>query len=112
MEGMKMMSDAFHGMVRWHRIREDARLVDKTACRRASASRSLLRGGNLNNGANAGGWNLNVNNGLSNSNANYGCRLAAGFLATARRDLLVNSFSHHVLVGWPERTGYNHAVRA
>ncbi len=35
-----------------------------------------MRGGNSNNGGNAGAANVNVNNGLSNTNANYGARLA------------------------------------
>jgi len=33
-------------------------------------------GGNWNNAANAGLWNLNVNNSASNSNSNIGARLA------------------------------------
>ena len=41
------------------------------------SSRSLLRGGYLSHGANAGGWILNVSYGLSYSYAYFGCRLAA-----------------------------------
>lgn len=38
--------------------------------------RCLIRGGNWNNGANAGVFNSNLNNARSNSNANIGGRSA------------------------------------
>jgi hypothetical protein len=37
----------------------------------------VIRGGNSNNGANDGAFYVNVNNDLSNTNANYGGRLAS-----------------------------------
>lgn len=36
----------------------------------------MIRGGNANNGLNCGLGYVNVNNGLSNANANIGCRVA------------------------------------
>lgn len=38
---------------------------------------SVLVGGNLNNGTNAGVWCRNLNNALSNANWNIGARLSA-----------------------------------
>ena len=91
----------------------------KMAHGRMSGSRAGLRGGNLNNGANDGAWYVNVNNGLSNTNANYGCRLSEYMKAkvnsaSMRHHLLVDGFARIVLVGWPERTGriYAHEVAA
>ena len=40
-----------------------------------------LRGGNWNNGANAGVFALNLNNAPSNMNTNVGARCCAGMLA-------------------------------
>ena len=42
----------------------------------AAGARVVYRGGNVNNGANDGGGYVNVNNGLTNANANIGGRLA------------------------------------
>lgn len=42
-----------------------------------SIDRVVYRGNNLNNGANVGLGNVNVNNGLTNSNTNIGARLSA-----------------------------------
>jgi len=42
----------------------------------AAGARVVLRGGNVNNGANDGGGYVNVNNGLANANTNIGGRLA------------------------------------
>jgi len=38
-------------------------------------ARVVYRGGNVNNGANCGLGYVNVNNGLTNQNANIGCRV-------------------------------------
>ncbi len=43
----------------------------------ASGARVVYRGGNANNGSNAGAGYVNVNNGLTNTNANIGSRLYA-----------------------------------
>ena len=40
-------------------------------------ARALFRGGNANNGANAGIGYVNVNNVVGNANTNYGGRLSA-----------------------------------
>lgn len=40
------------------------------------ASRAFIRGGNWNNGSNAGVLTLNLNNSASNSNTNIGFRVA------------------------------------
>ena len=44
---------------------------------KASGARVVYRGGNTNNGGNAGAGYVNVNNGLTNANANIGGRLYA-----------------------------------
>lgn len=47
----------------------------------------VIRGGNLNNGANDGPFYLNLNNGFSNSNWNYGSRLKQCYLEPPSRYL-------------------------
>lgn len=50
---------------------------DVTTSYRYMGSRAfgVVRGGNLNNGANAGPFNVNVNNSFSNANVNNGARV-------------------------------------
>jgi hypothetical protein len=45
-----------------------------------------ISGGNWNNSANAGVWNLNWNNGRGNSNDNIGFRSDSGLPRTAQAD--------------------------
>lgn len=47
-------------------------MVNVASCR----ARALFRGGNANNGANAGLFYVNVNNGVGYSNTNIGGRLS------------------------------------
>lgn len=72
-----------------------------------------LRGGNLNNGLNDGAWYVNVNNALSNSNANNGCRLSTYlrqfYSGSICHHLLVNRFALMMLVVWRELIGRAYA---
>ena len=49
---------------------------DQLYCNNSEAERSLIRGGNWNNGANAGVFYSNLNNHRSNANDNIGGRSA------------------------------------
>ena len=77
----------------------------------ASGARVVIRGGNLNNGANDGAFYVNVNNELTNANANIGGRLAEWL------NNKIHSPHHHgelsvliqALVGFPERAKRNYA---
>lgn len=60
--------------------------------------RMALRGGNWNNGANAGVFNLNLNNLRSNSNNNIGFRSAVLLVRNFKRMALVGSMKENGLI--------------
>lgn len=58
------------------RKEETPRGVEAGFIQAVASARVVYRGGNVNNAANGGAGYVNVNNALSNSNANIGARLA------------------------------------
>lgn len=56
----------------------------------ASLRRGFIRGGNWNNGSNAGAFTLNLNNAPTNTNTNIGFRVARSFRLHQRSVLLVS----------------------
>jgi hypothetical protein len=56
-----------------------------------AGARVLYVGGNANNGGNDGPGYVNANNGLSNANANIGCRLAEKFRKIPQKE---HTFPH------------------
>lgn len=53
---------------------------------RTAGVRVVIRGGNLNNTTNAGAGNVNVNNDLTNANANIGGRVAEWMKKKKRKE--------------------------